>query len=243
MTIRLTGTDMTTTYKEGVHRWALILIALTLGVEAFVPTRIAAKVSFIFPVEFSADIVTTTKDKSTLPTLGKIYVSQGKIRVETNLDGTGVGKIVNFDKKEIWMIFYKVKTAQDWSADTAEFDPTPLIPKPSFYSTRPFDPESTCRMGTLSMPCKVLGTEYINGRDCKKALITDFVGGGPTTRWTMWVDLKLYYPIKVQSNGTTVELKNIQIGPQPDSVFEIPLNFKRTVFSMPRNLVAPPVKH
>lgn len=222
--------------------WLLMMAVVSFFSMALAPVRIAAQAGSVFPVEFSADLVTTTNNDATPPMTGKVYVSKARIRVDTNSDGTGIGQIVNLEKKESWWIFYKIKTAEDLSATTVEFDSFPGVPKPSFYSTKPFDPEHNCRTVSTVTTCEKLGMETLNGRESQKMVIKDTIGATETT-WLMWVDLTLDYPLKVQSNGTIVELKNIKLGPQPDSVFEIPADFKRTVLSIKSNLVMPPVKH
>jgi hypothetical protein len=222
--------------------WLLMIKGVSLFSTALATVGMVAPTGSVFPVEFSSDLVTTTIDDARPPMSGRVFVSKARIRVDTNSDGTGIGQIVNLEKKESWWIFYNIKTAEDHSATTAEFDSFPGVPKPSFYSTKPFDPEHACRTVSTVTTCDKLGIETVNGRECQKMVIKDTYGAIETT-WLMWVDLALDYPIKVQSNGTIVELKNIKLGRQPDSVFEIPADFKRTVFSIKSNLVMPPVKH
>jgi hypothetical protein len=223
----------------------VVVVCIALGLASL---RTCALVVTVFPVEFSADLVTTEQGNPEPPMVGKVYASKARIRVDTSSDGAGIGQIVNIEKKESWQIFYKTKLARDISAVTAEFDPFYLVPPPDFYSTKPLDPAKPCDTPMTSTTCRLLDIEEISGRKCQKVVktITPDNGASPdTTTWLIWIDLKLFYPLKVQSGVRTVELKNIQIGPQPDSVFEIPSGFKKTVFSHNdvMGLFAPPVKH
>jgi hypothetical protein len=224
------------------------LVVIIFCASAFLPIRNGALDVSAFPVEFSADLVTTEQGNPEPPMVGKVYVSKARIRVDTSSDGLGIGQLVNFEKKEYWHIFYKIKMARDMSAATTEFDPMFHVPTPSFYGTGPIDPAHPCERPTTSTTCRIIEVENVNGRECQKIVKTQTPDNGAspnTTTWEIWVDLKLFYPLKVQSGVRTVELKNIQIGPQPDSVFEIPAGFRRTVFSDKdiNDMAAPPVSH
>jgi outer membrane lipoprotein-sorting protein len=39
---------------------------------------------------------------------------------------------------------------------------------------------------------------------------------------TVWIDPKLGFPLKWQRKNSGGEIRNIQEGPQPDSLFEVP---------------------
>lgn len=65
----------------------------------------------------------------------------------------------------------------------------------------------------------------VNGRSTDKWEFTDRKGVGSHTAW---VDQKLGFPIRTQHrDGMTMELTNINEGPQPASVFQVPAGYEK----------------
>jgi hypothetical protein len=82
--------------------------------------------------------------------------------------------------------------------------------------------------------CKNLGMDKVDGHLTEKWLYTLTIHGKSFVR-TLWVDRSLGALVKVQSDkGTTFELLNVHLGPQPASLFVIPPN--------PQTKQAPPHK-
>jgi hypothetical protein len=72
--------------------------------------------------------------------------------------------------------------------------------------------------------CHKAGTETVNGRSCVKYEGTN--ANGETG--TVWLDPKLRFPVKWQGkNSETWELRNIEEGSQPASLFEIPAGYTK----------------
>lgn len=71
--------------------------------------------------------------------------------------------------------------------------------------------------------CTKVGSETVNGRSTVKyeGLSTN----GQET--TVWVDTKLHCPIKTDASSGGMELRNIQEGSQPASLFEVPAGYTR----------------
>src|SRR6202043_468433 len=66
--------------------------------------------------------------------------------------------------------------------------------------------------------CKKVGDESVNGRNSVKYQGTNASGDVSY----FWLDPKLRFPIKWHGKNSGGELRNIQEGPQPASLFEVP---------------------
>ena len=75
--------------------------------------------------------------------------------------------------------------------------------------------------------CHKVGNETVNGRSTVKYEGTNSKG----ETGTVWLDPKLRFPVKWQDKSGGGELRNIQEGSQPASLFEIPSGYKK--FEMP----------
>jgi hypothetical protein len=71
--------------------------------------------------------------------------------------------------------------------------------------------------------CHKVGSETVNGRSTVKYEGTNASGD----TGTVWLDPKLRFPVKWQGKNGTGELRNIQEGSQPSSLFEVPSDYKK----------------
>ena len=71
--------------------------------------------------------------------------------------------------------------------------------------------------------CKKVGSDTVNGRSTIKYEGTN--ANGETSYF--WIDPKLRFPVKWQSKGSSGELRNIQEGSQPASLFEVPAGYTK----------------
>lgn len=71
--------------------------------------------------------------------------------------------------------------------------------------------------------CKKVGNETVNGRSTVKYEGTN--ANGDTG--TVWIDPKLRFPVKWQGKNNSWELRNIQEGSQPASLFEVPEGYTK----------------
>jgi hypothetical protein len=76
---------------------------------------------------------------------------------------------------------------------------------------------------------KELGKEVIDGHPCIKYEIT-FQHGGQSNVIHQWIAQDLKLPVKTAAvdGSWSVEYKNINKGPQPDSLFEVPSDFQKS---------------
>lgn len=96
----------------------------------------------------------------------------------------------------------------------------------NFFSTG--DVENACKdWGEVGNnkggSCHKVGTDTVNGRSTIKYEGNN--ANGETTFF--WIDPKLRFPVKWQAKNGSGELRNIQEGSQPSSLFEVPAGYSK----------------
>ncbi|MCX5701813.1 MAG: DUF4412 domain-containing protein [Candidatus Omnitrophica bacterium] len=155
--------------------------------------------------QFSAEMITRAGDKTQN---SKVYVSDKKMRN----DMAGNIMILRLDKNVMWMIVPSDKMCMEQSLDTK------MIPKTSKSIEGEVERVS-------------LGKEMVSGTQAEKFKVTY---QGPNQQQTMFQWLTVSgFPIKMEAidGSWGVEYRNISLGPQADSLFEIPEGFQKV--SMP----------
>jgi hypothetical protein len=169
--------------------------------------------------EFSADMVSTSKQGA--PTQGKIYFDKDKIRFESANKGVGSAVIVDTAAQTSTVIMAPRHMYME-----VPMQGVGLTIANSFF--RSGDVENACP-DWLKVPlnkggsCHKLGDETVNGRDTVKYEGTNSKGDVTTA----WLDKKLHFFVKSESTTGSTELRNIQEGPQPASLFEIPAGYTK----------------
>ena len=175
-------------------------------------------------VELSADMVISGMVHTST---GKIFIKDKLARFESTQAGFKQINIMRGDKKVTWMLNEKDKTY--WEMKHPDNNAS-MLANPSDWE------KAMLKLGTK----KKIGTEKVNGYDCDKYLFIYHDKNKGTQ--TMWISKKLKIMIKVMHqipNGgaITTEYKNIKVGNQPMSLFEIPKGYKKSQMpSMPRGL-------
>jgi hypothetical protein len=143
---------------------------------------------------------------------GKIFISNDKVRIETQTEaGRGIS-ISRMDKRVAWM----------------------LIEPQHMYMEAALDPlmaAATSERSPGEVERKFLGNEIMNGRPVKKyRIVVD--NGGKKTAMLTWIDERIGFPVKTmcEDNTWSVEYKNIKTGPLDPGLFEIPPGYNK--FSM-----------
>jgi hypothetical protein len=174
--------------------------------------------------QFSADLVATAVVSGAAQTTGKIYVSNSKVRIETPdfpeglflLDGNA-------------HTAYFVKPAQRVVMDA----------KQSTWLTQilvPLDPSDPCRQWQAM--ADIAGAADRGGRWLCDRLGVESAGEGNVIKYRAIspegaaidcrIDSQLGFALSVhRGDGAVMELRNIQGGSPPASLFEIPPNFHR----------------
>jgi len=215
-TSRMYSTSMYSTSKV----FLIVVLALAL--------RTAGFAQALTGTPFSADM--TMKASANGPGVsGKVYFDAPKWRMDMNSQGHQAMMIFDATNKIGYMVMTEQKMYMEVHVDRPGRGPQ--MPK-----AKPMDPENPCG-NDANMECKKAGTETINGRATDKWEFTSKDGQGEN--YTAWVDRKLHFPIKTQeSNGSSMELSNIQEGKQAGTLFEIPAGFTKfdmsSVPGMPR---------
>ncbi|MBI3950170.1 MAG: DUF4412 domain-containing protein [Acidobacteria bacterium] len=157
--------------------------------------------------QYSADQVTTAMGRTVQ---GKIYVDNGKMRVEMEMLGQQVASIVRPDKNLAYVI----------------------MPTQKMIMEVPINPENQMLANANSKDAKreLVGTETIKGQLCDKYKIT----GGNNVVY-LWANKGTHIPVQLQSadQKVKVEWNNVKVGPQPASLFEPPAGYRKMSMGSP----------
>lgn len=165
-------------------------------------------------VEYSADMVLQSGQVSST---GKIYHALGgKDRMEFNAQGTTAITIVRTDKKLAWM----------------------LMPSQNMYMEMSLE-ESMKKSGRTNvddcdMDFSAQGSETVNGVSAAKNRVSGTCPDNTKYEGTMWIT-KDNIMVKMDSVATvdgrqtnmTMDLKNLKVGPQDASLFEVPTGYSK----------------
>jgi len=177
------------------------------GTAFFIFLTVLFSSSIAMALDFSADIVSTSKDGKFT---GKIFATQDKIRTEM----ADVVSIVRMDKKVMWVI----------------------MPGQNMYMEQPIDPAMLASGASEKVPGeierKLLGSEPIDGRPTDKYRIT-YESNGARQSILQWSDTATSFPVKVsaEDGSWVMEYKNLKVGPPDPTIFEVPEGYSK--FAMP----------
>ncbi len=160
-----------------------------------------------FAQEFSADVVTTSKDGNFT---GKLYVMKDKVRME-NAQSIMISRM---DKSVMWL----------------------CLPGQKMYMEQPLD-MSTFAASADKMPGEIerqkVGEEEVDGHMCDKYKI-DYSYQGKTGSTYVWLTKDSTVPIKsAAADGSwTMEYRNFQLGTQRADLFELPAGYQKLSMDM-----------
>jgi len=156
--------------------------------------------------EFSAKMVSTSAGRTTT---SKVYMKAGKFRFDNQMAG-GSSTIVRPDLKKVWMVMTASKSYMEM-AEAKEQE-----------SNIPADKMK----GEVSR--KVVGSETIDGHPTTKYEVTAKMEDKTMTSYQWWAT-DLNFPVKTAAvdGSWSVEYRDIKIGGQPDSLFELPAGYKK----------------
>jgi outer membrane lipoprotein-sorting protein len=164
--------------------------------------------------EFSADMVMTDAKGKT--TTGRVYMKgYEKVRQELKSGDDVSVTILRLDKKVSWTLMPE----NQYMEIAFNFDPNQ--PNPDY-----------------KYEMKTIGTETVNGYSCQ---VVEYVYKDKKLgSLVQWIADDLGFAVKTQTKNSrgkvesTIEYKNIVVGPQPDSLFEIPAGYKKfSMFQLP----------
>jgi hypothetical protein len=171
--------------------------------------------------EFSADVIDTHKQGS--PTQAKIYFAKNKIRFDAvdRDPKSGGAVIMNLATQSIIIIMPQQRMYMEMPAQAGE-------QRQMFTFFQTTDVENACGdwlklENNKGGSCHKIGGEAVNGRNTVQYEGTN--SRGETSQ--VWLDPKLRFPVKWQGKNGGGELHNIQEGPQPAGLFEVPAGFNK----------------
>lgn len=189
-------------------RCSVFLLALLMAV---------ATLAQLPPARFAADMKFTSKNMSST---GKLYFGGSKVRMEMNAMGRQSIMITDRQRKVVYMLMPDQHMYMEMSTENAGQRGAGRPPAQDWHT---YDPANPCA-STPDTTCQQLGTGMADGRLCTKWLFTHKRG----TTQTVWIDQKTGIPIRTEgSDGSLMELTNINQGPQSDSLFEIPAGYTK----------------
>jgi hypothetical protein len=174
-------------------------------------------------VSFSADLVRVATDGHSDTIVGRLNVGDRWMRIATPEVATGFF-IVATDASAA----YYVKAEQRVFMDAKQSSRLAQI----FI---PLDPENPCQQW-LAM-AKLAGVEIGERWRCER--ISEGPDDGPSTflyrlnsspneGYRIWINRNLKFPKRIRSDdGTTMEIMNVEIAPQPASLFEVPADYMK----------------
>ena len=171
--------------------------------------KVLLAIAFVFTVtaaawaaepEFSADMNMRTAGQTIQ---SKVYYSQKKMRYEMPM---GIS-ITRMDENVTYI----------------------LLPSQKIYMKQSIDPTTMAQVGAVShgeVERVSMGKESVNGRSAEKFRIRYSEKGGDTNVY-QWQD-ETSFPVKIEAldGSWSVEYSNVQSGHQPDSLFEVPSDYK-----------------
>ena len=174
--------------------------------------------------EFSAEMVDT--QKAGTPVQAKIFMAKDKLRIEpaaanARANGGGGAFIMNLATHISTVLMDKQRMYMEMPGET--------VGQRSMYNFfRTGDVESACgdwlgQARNKGGSCHKVGNETVNGRSAVKYEGTSSKGD----KVAFWIDPKLRFPVKWQEKNDAGELRNIQEGSQPASLFEVPADYTK----------------
>jgi len=171
--------------------------------------------------EFSADVYDNQKTDNPQ---AKVYFGKDKIRFESGKKDprSGGAFIMNLATQTSTVIMDQQHMYMEMPAQMAS-------QRNAYHFFSAHDADNACadwlaQSWNKGGTCHKVGSETINGRSAVKYEGTNAKG----ETGAVWLDPKLRFPLKWEGkNGNSGELRNIQEGSQPASLFEIPAGYTK----------------
>ena len=173
---------------------------------------------------FAADLDTVKVGGGPKAALGRVYVSDGKVRIETRQLPDGFF-IVDADREAAW--FLRPLQRVFMEARRSSLLTQTLVR---------VDPEDACRQwrimeeaagpagGDGEWRCRLVSRETIGRRETLKYETIS----ARNRRTSIWVDAARHFPIRVENeDGSVVSVERFVDTPQPASLFALPEGYRR----------------
>jgi len=211
-----------------LHR---VTVAAAIALAATAPHASAAQ-------EFSADIVRTPAHGNES---AKVYVGSSRMKLESYRNGQPESGAIWDANAQAMTLLLDTQHAYIGGSNTslvskmmAQSGAPPIWRL--FHPTSSSDPCSSWNalMQTYAahdtsfhttFACQNQGNDLVGGRSAQRWLVTSTDRNGRKASGTAWIDSRLHIVSKTQDSTGTMQLANIQEGPQPASVFAIPASY------------------
>ncbi len=183
---------------------------------------------------FSADMqMTSTSNRGPSDMTGKLFVGNGHMRMNMDMQGHETAMITDFATKTVDVLMIQPKMYMEHKMGQMPG----RGPGRSTENLKPFDPENPCA-NQPDITCKKIGEDTVSGRNCEHWEITDKNGKVAN----VWIDLKLHFPVKTVTQDGSILLTNIKEGEPDASLFKIPADFQKMDMGgmMPPGMGRPP---
>jgi len=152
----------------------------------------------------------------------KYYVGKDRIRMDMVMGGMPGGSHISVfdgDQVTMYMLMPQIKQYMKRVGTRAEFEDD----GPGLVFGSPEDADHPCQSAP-EMSCEKIGSDTLLGRAVDKYLVKDIEDGVPMDS-TIWFDRELQFPIKIEADDGSMEATSIEVGTQPDGLFEIPAGY------------------
>jgi len=169
---------------------------------------------------FSATMVTTAKNQVTQM---KYYVVPGAMRMEIEQNGKQMITIMRTDCGLMWMVMPQQKMYMEMAFGGAT--------KSTGGAAGGSNVMNAVHMPNVKFDRRKIGTEQVGQYFCDKYRYT-IIEQNNTYTGTMWTARQLNgFPVKWfdDKTGSTIEFRNINLGPQNPSLFEPPAGYRKMV--------------
>ena len=175
--------------------------------------------------EFSADVVNQKSDNVGMK---KVYSTKDKVRFEVQGGNPAMGPsaVIFDDAKHTYIV---IMSAQHMYMDA----PVTMVKPIMAHFWRVDDVNDACpewkktaeEAGTDKNwgSCTKIGNDTVNGRSTVK--YEGVSNKGEKSHY--WLDTKLHCVVKTEEGANGIELRNIQEGSQPSSLFEVPAGYTK----------------
>jgi len=153
---------------------------------------------------------------------GPYHYAPGRHRSEMTIGGQTLTAIVREDRELIWTLMPQQNMYMEVTLDGTESG------------------GGSAFEGSEVVESRELGTEDVNGQRTTKYEVTIRDRAGGTAAGTLWTTAQRI-PVKMDmvvdgGEHVVVELRDIEVGPQPDALFEVPAGYTRLALGNLGNL-------
>ncbi|HEY1909963.1 MAG TPA: hypothetical protein VGG73_03515 [Vicinamibacterales bacterium] len=202
--------------SKSIATVSLCLVCLLAGLAGFESVAHAQN--------FVAELGTIKAVSQSKETLGRVYVSGSKVRIETRDQADGFF-VVNADQPAAWFVrprqrvFMDARRSSPWTQVLVRVDPADAC-----RQWEAMESIAGATSGGGGWRCERIGTQDVNGHEALKYEVTSRDG----RRSYRWIDPLRQFPIRLESwDGSVVTLDAIVDAPQASTLFTVPAGFRK----------------